>query len=334
LKACASTSIALLLALCSVTSLPAADNNASRKTISVLYAGSMSTVIEKGLGPAFTKATGIKVTGEAQPSLTAAQAIKDNAKKPDVFISADPQINLNMLMYPANGSRVKWYISLASSELVLAYSPRGKFAGQFKAIETGAGVWYQVLSTAGVRFGRSDPATDPLGYRTLFLFGLAAKHYNQPDLAKFPGDAQNPAQVSEEGSLAERLKSGQLDAAVLYKFQATLEKLPFLSLPPQINLGDTAFANNYSQESYTTASGVRLTGAPIVFTAAIPDTASNPDAAAQFTDFAVRADDLWKQYGFGVLHRHSLSGNPAEVPTVLQRFIMVAHPMEHKKHPI
>ena len=104
----------------------------SGQPISILYAGSMSSVVQKGLGPAFTKATGIKIQAQAVPSLAAAQVIRDRSKKPDLFLSSDREINLQTLMFPPNGSRVKWYLSLAASELVVAYSPRSSFAAQFK----------------------------------------------------------------------------------------------------------------------------------------------------------------------------------------------------------
>src|SRR5690349_1300743 len=48
------------------------------RTVSVLYAGSLATVMENGIGPTFTKATGYSYQGEAQGSLGAAQMIRDH----------------------------------------------------------------------------------------------------------------------------------------------------------------------------------------------------------------------------------------------------------------
>src|SRR5205823_921791 len=73
------------------------------RTVSVLYAGSLATVMENGIGPAFEKATGYRYQGEAQGSLGAAQLIRNHMRMPDVFISADPLINTNLLMGPQNG---------------------------------------------------------------------------------------------------------------------------------------------------------------------------------------------------------------------------------------
>jgi hypothetical protein len=58
--------------------------------VSVLYAGSLGTVMEHGLGPVFTKATGIAYQGEAQGLVAGAQMIRGHLRTPDVFISVDP----------------------------------------------------------------------------------------------------------------------------------------------------------------------------------------------------------------------------------------------------
>lgn len=138
------------------------------RTVNVLYAGSLGAVMENGMGPAFTRATGYSFQGEAQGSLGAAHLIRDRMRRPDVFISADPSVNQNVLMGPQNGNHVIWFMTLVSSQLVLAYNPKSKFADKFKAAEEQRIPWYEVLETSGVRFGRGDPSIDPKGYRTLF----------------------------------------------------------------------------------------------------------------------------------------------------------------------
>ena len=100
--------------------------------VSVLYAGSLATVMENGAGPAFVKATGYQYQGEAQGSLGAAQMIRDHLRQPDVFISADQLVNLNILAGPQNGDLASWFIVVASSQLVLAYNPHSKFAVKFQ----------------------------------------------------------------------------------------------------------------------------------------------------------------------------------------------------------
>ena len=161
------------------------------RTVSVLYAGSLAAVMENGVGPAFVKATGYGYQGEAQGSLGAAQMIRGRLRTPDVFISSDPAVNESVLMGPQNGSMVKWFMVLASSQLVVGYNPRSKFAAKFEAAEANRIPWYEVLQTPGVRFGRGDPDIDPKGYRTLFMFGLAGQHY-LPGASRFIGRSPEP----------------------------------------------------------------------------------------------------------------------------------------------
>src|SRR4029078_7358292 len=71
---------------------------ARNRSVSVLYAGSLATVMENGVGPAFSKATGYEYKGEAQGSLGAARMIHDHLRTPDVFVSADPTVNESVLM--------------------------------------------------------------------------------------------------------------------------------------------------------------------------------------------------------------------------------------------
>src|SRR5579871_6061506 len=205
------------------------------RTVYVLYAGSLGAVMENGVGPAFAQATGYHYQGEAQGSLGAARMIRDRVRMPDVFISADPSVNEKVLMGAKNGSLVKWYMILASSELVLGYNPESKFAPKFRAAASGAIPWYEVLENPSVRFGRGDPTIDPKGYRTLFLFRLAGEYYHRPHIPALLGDALNPAQVFPEIVLMGHVESGQFDAGVFYRHELSGHHLSYVRFPPEIN---------------------------------------------------------------------------------------------------
>ncbi|HZQ67333.1 MAG TPA: extracellular solute-binding protein [Terriglobales bacterium] len=285
----------------------------------MLYAGSLAAVMENGIGPDFAKATGDQYRGEAQGSMGAARMIRDGLRQPDIFISADPLVNQTILMGTANGNHVKWFMTLASSQLVLAYNPRSRFASKFQDAQGGKIPWYQALATQGVRFGRGDPSIDPKGYRTLFMFRLAADFYHRPELVKLIGDPMNPDQVLPEIVLLARLESGQFDAAIFYKHEAVAHRLPFISLPSEINLGDPHLASLYAKESYVTPKGEEVHGAPIIFTITIPDTVKNVEAALAFASFVLSSNQLWEQYGFGNVP-HQVGGERAEVPSSLRKY--------------
>ena len=306
-----------LVLLATSTLLSAAAEPPQNLSVSVLYAGSLATVMENGVGPAFTKATGIAYTGEAHGSLGAARLVHDHLRSPDVFISADPAVNESVLMGSKNGNLVTWFATFASSQLVLAYNPKSRFAADFAAAAAGKTPWYEVLAKPGVRFGRGDPTIDPKGYRTLFLFDLAGKHYHRPGIPGLLGDALNPAQVLPEVSLLARVESGQFDAGIFYKHEIVAYKLPFVSFPPEINLSDSRFAASYAQATYTPPNGERVSGAPILFTLAIPKTVQDPAAAKAFVRFLLSSPELLKRFGFGIVAPR-VGGDRAQVPADLR----------------
>ena len=153
---------------------PLAAASPQERTVSVLYAGSLGAVMEKGVGPAFVQATGFMYEGEAQGSLGAARMIRDHVRTPDVFVSADPSVNETVLMGARNGNLVQWYMILASSSLVIGYNPNGKFGPKFQEAALHKVLWYEVLETPGVRFGRGDPVSTPRDTGLFSCSGLPA----------------------------------------------------------------------------------------------------------------------------------------------------------------
>lgn len=310
--------LSLGASLLAVSLLPAACAKAPQKgSVAVLYAGSLATVMENGVGPAFSKATGYQYKGEAHGSLGAARLIHDHLRRPDVFISADPAVNESVLMGDKNGNLVTWFVTLASSQLVLAYNPKSPLAPRFEAAAAGKTPWYEVLETPGVRFGRGDPTIDPKGYRTLFLFTLAGDHYHRPEIPGLLGDPLNPAQVLPETALLARLESGQFDAGIFYRHEVVPRKLPYLSFPPEINLGDPRFSALYARATYTPPTGEQVHGAPILFTVTIPTTVHDQVAAEAFVRFLLTSPELLKGFGFGIVD-HQVGGDRAQIPQDLR----------------
>ncbi|HEV7505060.1 MAG TPA: extracellular solute-binding protein [Thermoanaerobaculia bacterium] len=309
--------VPLLALLATSTLLFACADTPQKRSVSILYAGSLATVMENGVGPAFSAATGYEYKGEAHGSLGAARLIHDHLRSPDVFISADPSVNENVLMGSKNGDLVTWFVTLASSQLVLAYNPKSRFAANFEAAAVGKTPWYEVLETPGVRFGRGDPTIDPKGYRTLFLFTLAGKHYQRPEIPGLLGDTLNPAQVLPEVALLARIESGQFDAGIFYKHEIVAHKLPFVSFPPEINLGDSRFSALYAQATYTTPTGEHVSGAPILFTLTIPKAAHNQAGAEAFVRFLLTSPALLEKFGFGIVE-HRVGGDGKQIPADLR----------------
>jgi|GEM_PF-214044 len=291
-------------------------------TVNVMYAGSLVTLMEKRLGPAYNKATGFDFQGEGKGSVAIVNLIKGKAREPDIFISADPSVN-SLLQGKANGDFVSWWVPFARTTMVVAWSPRSKFASAFVDAKAGKRTWESVLEEPGLRLGRTDPELDPKGYRTLWLFQLDEQRTKDTGEAeRILGKSDNPSQIFPEEQLVARLQSGQLDAGIFYQIEAVEAKLPFLELPAEINQGDPAQTSNYATVSYTGNKGAVYHGSPILYTVTIPTTAKNVAGAEAFVQF------LLSDAGQSVLSQEGLlstspviSGDSTAVPAVLRPFL-------------
>ena len=225
----ASLSLALLPAMASA-------RTAAAGKVNVLYAGSLVNLMEHGIGPAFDKAAGGDFRGYAGGSNKLAQEIKGKLVPGDVFISANPKVNAD-LMGARNGAWVDWYVTFAQSPLVIGYNPSSRFAADLKSKP-----WYEVLQEPGIRIGRTDPQLDPKGKLTLALLKKAAAVYEIPGLSMTVlGAPENPAQVLPEESLVGRLQSGQIDVGFFYSTETTDLKIPSITLP-----SETALSAHYT----------------------------------------------------------------------------------------
>ena len=196
----------------------------------IIYAGSLVNLITKQVGPAFQTASGYSVTGKGAGSTALVTDIKGKVDKGDVFISASPTAT-KTLMGAANGSWVSWYASFASSNVVLGYNPKSKFAAQLKSEP-----WYKAITTPGLKLGFTDPATDPKGKLVAQALSDTAKSKNLPALTAIENDKGD---VFPEETLVARLQSGQLDAGFFYTAEATPANIPTVPLAGESDLKAT-----------------------------------------------------------------------------------------------
>src|SRR6266851_7940637 len=293
---------------------------APKSKVSVAYAGSLVNLMEKKVGPAFTQSTGYPYVGEGKGSSALANEIKGKLSFPDIFISAAPAVNTT-LMGAANGNYVSWYVPFIRSSLVIGYSPTSKFASDFQAVASGSKTWYQVLEEPGIRIGRTDPALDPKGVRTIIMTELAEKYYNQPGLStKILGATNNTSQIFPEEELVARLTSGQLDAGFFYLNEVTDANIPFVTLPTQINMGDPSLNSTYAKATYTDPkTGAVTKGSAIVYTITVLNTSKNMAGAIAFVQyiFSAPGEEFFTNDGLSLV-TPKISGDPAAVPSQLQ----------------
>jgi molybdate/tungstate transport system substrate-binding protein len=287
----------ILWACACITLMPGAAvaQTAGTGTVNVLYAGSLVNLMEHGIGPAFAKTEHGQFQGYAAGSNQIVNEIKGKLRRGDIFISANPKVN-NALMGPANGGWVSWYVTFASSPLVIGYNPSSKFAAALKSKP-----WYDVLQEPGIRIGRTDPKLDPKGQLTLDLLAKAGQVARQPDLShKVLGDPENPAQVLPEENLVGRLQSGQLDVGFFYSTETADLKIPAITPPPA-----SALSAHY--------------------TATVLNDAPNAAGANRFLAFMLGSQGrrIMRQHGLDMV-KPVISGDSGKVPAAVRSAIATA----------
>ena len=298
----------LIAAIISLLALGVGAGAAQAKdqNITVAYAGSMGVVMDYGLAPAFTAKTGTRVHGIGEAAMALAHLITAKEMNPDVFVS----VSAAPIKIVEEAGLVRSATPVASSAMVLAYSPKSKFAAQFAAPNAD---WTKILASAGLRFGRTDPSVDPQGQYVLFALQLAEIYYKIPGFAqKVAGPVMNPAQLFAEPSLLARLQEGQIDATLGYESAVLSQHLPFITLPAEINFSDPAFERSwYAKAMLTLRQGgamKTLHPTPLVYYATVLNNAEHAQAAEAFVKFlnSPQGQELFAKYGY----------NPGKGPSI------------------
>jgi molybdate/tungstate transport system substrate-binding protein len=252
--------------------------------LSVAYAGSMGSMMEGPIKAGAAQTLMIDFHGQALGSDALAKLIVGGSISPDVFIPVTPGPMMTVLA----GGKATSAVPVARTEMVIAYSPKSKYAQQFAdaaAGTHGAMPWWQILEQSDIRFGRTDPASDPQGRNIIFTLQLAETYYKQPGLAqKILGQTINPAQIFSEPTVQARLQSGELDAASAYKIQPGPFDLPYIELPEEINLGVDALQHHYSLTSLVLGEKT-YTPQPLVYYAAVLNGSPHKDTATAFVNW-------------------------------------------------
>jgi len=302
--------IALLLTTFGAAVQPCRAASPGRDTVVVFSAASLAKPIRAVLD-SFARRTGTVVQQENGASLELARRITELHRVPDVIALADQEV-FPQLLVPRAAS---WYVRFARNRMVLAYTDRSTGASQLNA-----GNWHQLLLRPAVRVGRSDPRLAPVGYRTLLLYRLAEAHYRVPGLASRLEARTPPALIRANASeLVALLQAGELDYIVDYESLARANRLRYVTLPAEIDLGDPARAAQYARASVRVARRTDTTthvGAPIVYAASVPDGAPHRAAGMRFLEYllspAGRA--VLRAHAVDALARPEMVGDPVPAP--------------------
>jgi tungstate ABC transporter binding protein WtpA len=223
----------------------------------------------------------------------------------DVLASADAAL-IPKYMYPANAT---FEIDFAKNTMVLVYTNTSREASTITADN-----WYKVLAKDGVTYAISDPTADPAGYRSLMTIALAEQKYGDStifativepyskitktsDSSKTTITATNPSPDGKKLIIAKTgpeliplLKEGKVDYAFEYSSVAIQSKLPYLTLPAEIDLSNPAMSSQYSKVVLVRPSGnttVTETATPIIYALTIPTSTKNSAGAADFVNLLI-----------------------------------------------
>lgn len=286
---------------------------AERPTLRVAYAGSMGAVMDHGLGPAFAQMHHVDYQGMGEGSYGLAHLIAGRQIRVDVFVAITPgpirvvrRVGLMPVAEP-----------VASTQMVIAYSPASRFVKLFRSAAAGKVSWIKVLEHPGVRFGRTDPVIDPQGRNLVLMMQLAARYYRQPGLVrKILGTVENPRQIFAEPSLLSRLEAGQIDASSGYLSAVISHHLPYIRLPQAINLSDPALESRWYRKAGFQLNGPdgakqRVTVQPLVFYAGVLENAPHKKIAQAFVRYleGMAARHIFSRFGYGPAKGKTLIAN-------------------------
>jgi molybdate/tungstate transport system substrate-binding protein len=255
-------------------------------TLIVYNAGSLARPLRAALD-SFAARTGATIEQESAGSLESARKLTELGKIPDVIALADYKV-FPQLLVPAH---VTWYAAFARNRMVLAHTPRSRFANEI----TGDN-WWEILTRPGVETGRSDPNLDPNGYRTLLVFQLAELHHRQPGLATRLLDAAPTRNVRpKEVDLVALLQAGELDYIWSYESVAQATSLPYVRLADQVDLGAPGDSALYARAEVRvagagTSDSITFRGEPIVYALSIPTAAPHRELAERFVAYLLSPD--------------------------------------------
>ncbi|GAB6944529.1 substrate-binding domain-containing protein [Vulcanisaeta sp. JCM 14467] len=300
------------------------------------------------------KELGINVAVTGMGSVQAARQVILNPSGYSIYASIDPYI-LTSLLYPSNIT--SWYIAIASDQMVIAYSPdmpkpllnivNNLTRAEEEALSEGNYTEAMIITReflnlifsnstfemaheyGAYAIGISNPNTDPEGYRALMVlqltgiyWGLGRNYY--VDLFNYANNTGNVYEVLAGSELFGPVETGKVwfDIAI-YRSSAESTGLPYFPLPPQVNLGDPAYANYYSQASVTivvNGQSLVVKGAPIQLALTIPNQAPNKMLAEELIIYLLTPGGhrLMRELGIEPLTPALFYGNASAAPLLIR----------------
>jgi molybdate/tungstate transport system substrate-binding protein len=315
----------LALILISSIALISCKNSSGRmgKNIIIFHAGSLSVPFKQLADEYEKKHPGIKILLEPAGSLVCARKITELKKPCDIIASADYKV-ISQLIIPDYAS---WSIRFATNEIVIAFQEKSKYASEIDSSN-----WMDILLKKDVIYARSDPDSDPCGYRSVFTFMLAGKYYNRPGLAEKLIAKDRNFIRPKEVDLVGLIESNAADYMFQYKSVAIQHNLKYIELPDEINLGNPAMNDLYGSVSLDVTGSspgtkINVKGENINYSLTVLKNAENSNDAVDFVSFLLGTEGsaIFKRNGQEPLVP-VITENADQIPESLFRYIRINKP--------
>ena len=288
----------LFLILCAIViTASGCKNQSAKKQIEVIifHAGSLSVPFKQITLEYEKRHPDIKILLESAGSLVCARKVTELKKPCDILASSDYFV-INELLIPEYAT---WSIRFATNEIVIAGQEKSKYISELNSEN-----WMDILQKDDVIFSRSDPDSDPCGYRTVFTFMLAEKYYNRPGLTDKMVSKNKEYIRPKEVDLVALLESNAIDYMFQYKSVAIQHKLKYIELPRDINLSDPSKNDIYSTVSIDVTGSkpgtkMKVTGDYINYSITVLNNAPQKEEAVNFIEFILSKEgrDIQKNNG-------------------------------------
>ncbi|MBN1338591.1 MAG: substrate-binding domain-containing protein [Bacteroidales bacterium] len=252
----------------------------------IFHAGSLAVPFKEIIKKFEQENPGIKVYAEGAGSRESARKISSLHKPCDIIASADYTV-IEDLLIPEYAD---WYIHFAGNEMCIAFTEESRLGSEITP-----GNWFEILLSDTVAYGRSDPETDPCGYRSVIVMKLAEIYYDRPGLSNQLQTKNKSYIRPKEVDLLALLESHAIDYIFIYKSIALQHGLRYILLPDEINLKTPEFAHFYAKASVSVSGKnngeqITKTGEPMVYAASIIKNCENFNNALKFMEFLLSSE--------------------------------------------
>jgi molybdate/tungstate transport system substrate-binding protein len=286
--------------------------------IIIFHAGSLSVPFKQLADEYEKRNPGVKILLEPAGSLICARKIAELKKPCDIIASADYFV-IDQLIVPEYAS---WSIRFATNKIVIAFQEKAKYSDEINSKN-----WMDILLRPEVTYARSDPDSDPCGYRSVLTFKLAEKYFGMPGLAEKLISKNRDFIRPKEVDLVALIELNAVDYMFQYKSVAIQHNLKYIELPDEINLGNPGMNNVYNLVSLDVTgskpgSTMKVTGEYINYSLAVLKDAPNYDKAIDFVSFLLSNEgtEIFRKNGQEPIIPFSTE-QPALIPDKLRRYL-------------